>query len=226
MITLVIDTSSSRTCIGLLLPDHRADSLYFERLPSPDGNGMDMFRAIPELLARHHLQPRDVDLWAVGIGPGSFTGIRAGIAAAQGLALPHRKPLKTVVSFDAVALAALPSLPADCAAICVISDARRDEIYHALYDQRGRRVGEVQLGAVEELVNMIHHPVWFVSAEMDRYREELKSVLGGFAVVSDTNHHPDAAAMARLALERYRRDPSPDVAPAPLYLRPTQYKVS
>ena len=72
----------------------------------------------------------DIDLFAASVGPGSFTGVRGGIATIQGLALAVGKPC---AGFSSLALLAmnfsLSSLP-----VCPLLDARKSEVYAALYD--------------------------------------------------------------------------------------------
>ena len=109
MITLAIDTSTPRGAVAVLHDDQPIAEAKFER----DG----LFDAIVKL------NPGNFDLIVVGTGPGSFTGIRAGIAAAKGLALPRSVPLKAVSSFDAIALTAAPRIPRDCGQMCVFGDA-------------------------------------------------------------------------------------------------------
>src|SRR5437867_1186826 len=132
MITLAIDTSTARGAVAVLRDDRPVADETFEC----DG----LFRALEKL------NPGNFDLVVVGVGPGSFTGIRAGIAAAKGLALPQRVPILPACSFDAIAAAALPSMPKDCPQMCVICDARREEVYFAMYDQQARRVGDCRVG--------------------------------------------------------------------------------
>jgi tRNA threonylcarbamoyladenosine biosynthesis protein TsaB len=225
MITLALDTSTPRGAVALLKADTPIAEEFFWRQPRASDPPPNLFGIIQRLLAGQHLCPAQVDLWTVGIGPGSFTGIRVGIAAIKGLALPWSRPIKSAVSFDAIALAALPAMPPDCVQICVLSDARRDEIYFALYDRHARRTGEIRIGALEQLADEIHDPIWFVSPEIQRYRDHLAAMLGGFASTCPTPVHPRAAAIGQLALQRYRADNSrPDHHIAPLYLRTPDYK--
>lgn len=105
-----------------------------------------------DLLASQRLAIAAVDLYAVAAGPGSFTGLRVGIATIQGLAFANDKPLVGVSTLEAVALAGLrASTPAAEQLIGVWMDAQRDEVFSALYgvtpdqaarDERSLRIVE------------------------------------------------------------------------------------
>lgn len=192
MNTLAIDTSTPRGSVALL-----DNEIAFE--PG------ELFSALTKL------KPGNFDQITVGVGPGSFTGIRAGIAAAKGLALPRSVPVVPACSFDATALTALPGMPRDCPQMCVLCDGRREEVYFALYDRQGRREGDCRLGPLETIA--VHNPIWFVSAEIERFREPLREVFGGFASVCESPVFPSAGALrpAELPLE-------------PIYLRLLDYK--
>lgn len=221
MITLAIDTSSLRGSVALLRDDTPLVAQDFDRAHTKEN----LFGAIQRVVSEQNLAPRDIDLFAVGTGPGSFTGIRAGIAAAKGLALPGARPIKAVSSFDALALGALPQMPRDCQQMCVMCDARRDEVYFALYGRNGQRACEIRIGALETIADEVHSPIWFVSAEIERYGSEIESLLGGFAVICQTPEYPSAEALGRLAIHRYRADGSRgDDHIEPIYLRTPDYK--
>ena len=98
------------------------------------------------LLAAEQVELRDVDAFAVGIGPGSFTGLRVGIAAMQGLALAMGKPLVGISAFDALAAMAggsgtplRPDPPYVPIRVATWIDAWRGEVFAALYEN-GREV--------------------------------------------------------------------------------------
>lgn len=212
MITLALDTSSARGSLALL----DDDAVTVERT---FGRG-ELF----PVLAGLAVEVRAVDLFAVGLGPGSFTGIRAGIAAAIGLAFPHRRPLQGAGSYDALALDACAGMPPDCAQLVVLGDARRDEIYYAIYDRDGRREQDLQLAPLEALADAVHHPLWFVGTDINRYRDALRSLLGGFAVVAEQPFYPRAGAVGRLARREFLAAGRQGVARLePLYLRPLAY---
>ena len=90
-------------------------------------------------MAEHLLQscewtPRDVDAVAVAKGPGSFTGIRIGVAAAKGFAWGRELPLYGVSTLEAMALG-LGELEG---LVCPVMDARREQVYNALFRGSGR----------------------------------------------------------------------------------------
>jgi len=201
MITLAIDTSTTRGAVAVLDDDRLVGAELFGR----DG----LFNAL------ERLQPGNFELLIVGVGPGSFTGIRAGLAAAKGLALPHAVPIRAVSSFAALALTALPGIPAACRQLCVIGDARRGEIYSALYDRTGKPLHACRLGTLAALAGELHEPTWLVSAEMDRYAAQLH----GIGTVCATPVFPSAAVLGRLGLA------GPSLLPLePIYLRAPEYR--
>lgn len=223
MITLALDTSTPRGAVALLRDDQPLAENIFRR----DVPGEHLFGALPQLLAGQSIKPSEIELLAVGIGPGSFTGIRAGIAAVKGLALPQHRPIKAVSSLDAIALAALPQIPVDCPQLCVLGDARREEIYYAIYDRTGRRVRPCQIAPLEALMDEIHAPLWFVSSAIEEFADDLRASLGGFASICPEPVFPSAAALGWLARQRYRADGEQgDERIEPLYLREPQYKKS
>ena len=221
MITLALDTSTPRGAVALLRDDQPLAEDTFDRSQP----GQNLFDATAKLLSTKQLRIEDVGLLAVGLGPGSFTGIRVGLAAAQGLALPRKLPITGVGSFDALALTALPHLPPDCPQLCVLGDARRDEIYFALYDRSGRCVKNCRIGTLEAVADEVHQPIWFVSSEIGRYKDDIAALFGGFGVVGEAPVFPSAAAVGWLAYHQFcdqgRRG---DEALEPIYLRETQYK--
>jgi len=128
---LSIDVCNEVGSIALL----DGSSLIEERrLESPDGFGHILFGAIEELLAAHGVPLSAIDLYAVATGPGSFTGVRIGLTAAKGLALASGKPLAGVTNLEA--LASLGSGPLRAP----IFDARRGDVYAAIYDEAIRVV--------------------------------------------------------------------------------------
>ncbi len=107
---------------------------------------------VDQVLRESEISVQDLDAIAVTIGPGSFTGLRIGLAAAKGLSLASGKPLIGVSTLDVLAhnIAFSDSL------ICPLLDARKQEVYTAFYDGSGiypQRLTADMACSPEELVN-------------------------------------------------------------------------
>jgi len=181
------------------------------------------------LLARAGTPLEAIDVFAVATGPGSFTGLRIGIATMQGLAFAMGKPLVGVSGLDALARAARES--ADefdiAAAIVTWVDAWRGEVYAAVYEDDGTTstpvvaLPEVLLHEYRERTG--HKgptTLLFVGDGAETYRPQIASALGTTARVPDSATPALAAVIARMAREEVLRGhrPSPD-AIRPLYVR-------
>jgi tRNA threonylcarbamoyladenosine biosynthesis protein TsaB len=150
-----------------------------------------------ELLREARLAPPDLDLLAVGVGPGSFTGVRIGLAAARGIALALDLPVSGVSTLAALGAGAPGAVP--------VIDARRGEVF-TLADGEPRCLapGELELQA----------GVAYVGDGAVRYRTGIEE--GGGLVPPDESdlHVPRARFHALLA-----RDPGPAELVEPIYLR-------
>jgi tRNA threonylcarbamoyladenosine biosynthesis protein TsaB len=150
---LGIETSSARGSVALVDGSATVCSLEHERA---NAHGESILPLIEKALAQAGWNRSQLDRVAVGAGPGSFTGLRVGIAIAQGLSEGLDVPLVGVPSLFAMALAVPAELPG-CR--CVLVDARKGELFAAAYDPDGRERMEVRLVAsVSELTPLLHEP--------------------------------------------------------------------
>lgn len=134
---LAIETSGLRGSVALVDDGRVACVLEHER---ENAHGETILPLIERAFVTTGWPRGHIDRVAVGIGPGSFTGLRVGIAIAQGLSEGWGVPLVGVPSLQAMALAA----PAT-AARCVLLDARRNELFAAVYAPDGRELAPVTL---------------------------------------------------------------------------------
>ena len=132
---LAIDTSTSRTSVALIAGDK---VLFNEFHEDPLAHG----EVLPVLVAKAMKLNVGIDLVAVGMGPGPFTGLRVGIAFAQSFALGMNVKWHGVCSLDAMAESEKEFI--------VSTDARRKERFWARY-QDGKRVNEPQVGKAVRL---------------------------------------------------------------------------
>jgi tRNA threonylcarbamoyladenosine biosynthesis protein TsaB len=124
---LSIDTTTELGSIALVEMDR-----VLEEVPihSPDGFAHVLFQQIERLLARHAVKLADVEGFAAAAGPGSFTGVRVGLTAVKGLAEATGRKVVAVSNLQALAWFGTRALRAP------VLDARRGEIFGAVYDAR------------------------------------------------------------------------------------------
>lgn len=131
MRVLALDTTSAFGSIALL-----EDEQILEEVPlhSPDGFSQTLFGYLQRLLSRHQWPVCTVDCFAAAAGPGAFTGIRVGLAAVKGLAEATGRRAVGVSNLRALAACGSTEVRA------VVADARRGEVYGAVYSRDGRVV--------------------------------------------------------------------------------------
>jgi tRNA threonylcarbamoyladenosine biosynthesis protein TsaB len=122
-------------------------------------HGAELPEAVAALLARTGLSFRELRAIAIGIGPGSFTGLRVGLSYAKGLKLAIGCALLGIPSLDTLALAALAENSAMAASriICPVLDARKGEVYAALYQTTRDGLEKLSDDLVVTLDNLAPH---------------------------------------------------------------------
>jgi tRNA threonylcarbamoyladenosine biosynthesis protein TsaB len=172
-----------------------------------------------------------VHLLAVGLGPGSFTGLRVGIATARGLALSRGLPLRGVCTLDALARGIQqppsPAVPNDRLAsggnrrALAVLDGWRGEVFAALYDEEGSRVWEPAVYRPEQLVERLGEldraPLVAGSGAV-RFRQGLAR--GGVQIADDSDPIHRVAGRHVCALAATAEDGTDGEGLAPIYLRP------
>lgn len=174
-------------------------------------------RLVERTLADAGLRIADIDALAVSIGPGSFTGLRIGLAFAKGLAYAGRLPLAAVPTLEALAWVAEAS-PDD--RVCAALDARKREVYAAFFtttpDGPVRSTEDVALRP-DELARRMRPRCVLVGDASDVYGD----VLGAWATIRPfATHHPRGGIVARLGAARLARGEAADTgALEPTYVR-------
>lgn len=168
----------------------------------------------------------EISAYAVSIGPGSFTGLRIGLCTGKGLAFASGKPVIPVPTLDAFAR----TLPFSAYQICPMLDARKHEVYAALYVwQEGRSVKRMPERAVHpaELLREIREPTLFAGNGAIVYREMIRETLGENAIFAPPSRMaPSAATVAEVAFEMIRSGFSADPAYlTPRYLRKSEAEI-
>jgi tRNA threonylcarbamoyladenosine biosynthesis protein TsaB len=179
-----------------------------------------LHNAIKKVLADAALKMEEVSAIAVTHGPGSYTGIRVGMSAAKGLCYALTKPLITISTLEALAKAAInvSNNISDTSLFCPMIDARRMEVYTALYDHNMKEVMPPNAMIIDE--NSFHRQLqknecFFFGSGATKFKNLINSVNARF--ISNLDIIP---SMAQLSFEKFQRNELANIAYAePLYIK-------
>ena len=159
MITFGLDSAGRTAAVALM----RGEELLFESfLCAGHTHSETLMGLVDGAFKATGLSPADVDLWGVCAGPGSFTGLRIGLATVKGLALVHKAPCAAVSTPEALAW----GCPAGNGTVLAALDARRGEVYWAAFDLESHaRLTPDAASPVKELAQIVENckkPLFFV----------------------------------------------------------------
>jgi len=202
-LVLAVDTTHEFGSLALVAGEEARDEVL---LHAPDGFGQVLYEHLERLLERNGVRLGAIDCFAAAFGPGSFTGVRIGLACVKGLAEALGRPVAAVSNLEA--MAAYGSAPRRA----FVLDARRGEVYGAVYGPGG----EVLL---EETV--MKFPAWletlpagdleFVAIDFAPFRPALAGTRFADAHVV-TAPRALAAAIGRIAVRRFELGQAVDAA--------------
>jgi tRNA threonylcarbamoyladenosine biosynthesis protein TsaB len=211
MKVLAFDCASSRCAVGVIA----GDTVLASRAERMDrGHAELLLPMIESVLDEARLRLAALDLLAVTIGPGSFTGLRIGLAAARGLALATGLPCAGVTSFAAVAAAIGPERRAG-RPLVVALESRRAELFVQCFAADGPALGAGFMALPEEAADAVPAGPLVVAGDA---AARLAPALGGRAARLPAADLPEPADIARLALADWRPGERPPL-PRPFYLR-------
>lgn len=217
---LILGIESSTAQVGCALGGHEG-VLASAHSAKGRRHAENLAPAIEFICAQSQVDLSDVNLVAVDVGPGLFTGLRVGIATAKAIAYGLRVPMIGVSSLDLLAYPVRYTQRLIVAAI----DARRGEIFHAFYRQVPggvQRVSEPAVGTAEDLASELMAmsvEVLLVGDGARRYRDVFEG-LDKVEHVDVGNLYPSAVSLVQLAHARALREEfSPIDQIHPVYLR-------
>ncbi len=227
--TLALDTSTYTQVIALL--DGEQVLTHIRQEP-PRHHGNMLLSAIDEMLALHGIRAQDLSLIVVGAGPGSFTGLRVGMACAKGLAIATGCPIVGRSTLEALAYHTAKSMPGELIVAAV--DARKREVYAG---------GYLWDTDTESLQVAMEEQAWAPAELREAITTRGARVLNGFmtgkyaplrATPSDTHVTlaepllaPDGVALALLGRAHYATTQQSELATLePNYIRPSDAEIS
>lgn len=179
-----------------------------------------LMSTVDRVLTDTGFTPARMDGFAVAIGPGSFTGLRIGVSTVKGLALALDKPVAAVPTLKALAW----NLPYAAHPVCPMLDARKNEVYAALYVCEGKTRTQTMEEAVvplERLADLLQGRIIFTGEASHLYRGDLERLFAERALFAPSAALlPSAAAVAEIGLAMIAAGSVADPdGLAPLYVR-------
>lgn len=178
MITLAIDSSSKVAAVALMKDEKLLSEIT---LNDKREHSVVLMGIIEDLLKYNDLTINDIDGYVVSKGPGSFTGLRIGMATVKGLSFGSNKPYVSLSSLDALAF----SVADFDGLICPVMDALRNSVYTSLYkstindDTKAVSLEKLidysafDLNELIELIKSKNEKVMFIGDGLDKYKDYL-----------------------------------------------------
>ncbi len=191
---LGVDTSTPIGSVGLIDGER---FIAEHTLSIVKAHSSRLMPAIDQILKWADLTIHDLDACAVGIGPGSFTGIRIGVGTIKSFCYALKKPIIGVSTLEAIAY----NLRYTDGLVCPILDARKDEVYGAVFHggQNLLRKSDDLCVPIESLLDQIDDDVIFVGDGLQRYAPVVIERFGDDVPLADPIFNvPRGASIARI----------------------------
>ena len=213
---------STRISSAALLDLVTGEELAEATLPNDWESSVTLIPALETLLKEKDLSPGDLDAVAVSTGPGSFTGIRVGLATAEGLCLPGNLLAFGIPTLEGLAenLRAAEMLGE---ALCLI-DAQRGEVFAGHYKVEAEKLTELEpprILTMDQLAGVLRERAWVVGPGALKYESNIREALGTQVMFAfNSLHQPRAMSIGRLAYRQWLAGARPTLKDLkPLYLR-------
>jgi tRNA threonylcarbamoyladenosine biosynthesis protein TsaB len=240
---LAIETSTKRLCLGL---SNQKGRIAEYNLDSEKRHTELLLPTIKKALRRLRLSLAEIDYFAVGLGPGSFTGLRIGLATIKGFSAALSKP---VIGLPTLDLLADNALSAGGKIICPVIDAKRNLVFTALYEvgvkDKLRRKSPYLLISIEELLKKIrslkksvcgrripsqrvyaHKTVIFLGDGLKLYQDKIRQKIGQAIFLNQDAWYPQPKSLIKLAVDLIDRGRLNDAARIkPIYLYPKECQI-
>ena len=213
MLILAIETSCREGGAALL----RGGKLLGElSMDSQLNHSAALLTIVERLLDGCSVEREEVTGIGVDVGPGSFTGVRVGIAAAKGLARGLSVPVCGVTSLEALVSAASTGAPF----LFPVVDARGGRLYGALFERcegAWKRAADIGLWEPQGLAGSVPEGTRIFGPGLSVFREQLEGEMGPGVVIDPEDRYPSASAVARVAERNILEERPSD--PKPVYLK-------
>ena len=222
----ILSIETSTMLGGVAIIDDAAGLIAETRLNVKTTHSERLMTAVNNTLIQSEMDLDAIDAFAIAIGPGSFTGLRIGLSTVKGLSYATGKPVVTVPTLEAFAW----SFQYCDYPVCLMLDARKSEVYTAVYvweDNRFRTVIECVSIKPEALLEKLQGKVLFAGEGVLLYREKITGVMKERAVFAALDKMVSSPVnVAMLGMEKALRGEFAEIAGAvPVYIRRSEAEV-
>lgn len=225
-----LDTSGPNCSVGIYEDTKRLGEFILNNGVTHSQNLVPMIEQLEHFTG---VALQEIDAFACSIGPGSFTGLRIGLATIKGFAFSLQKPVIAVPTLQAIA----SNVSHFDGILCAILDARNDNVYAACYQmQQGKliQLGDYVSDSISVLLQALeqypHTPIRFVGDGAVTYRDKIEAHFsnqsefqGNLSFATEEQHLPTASSVARIAFSMAERQEFIDCHTlSPLYLKKSQ----
>ena len=219
---LAVDTSTKYLSLGI----YNEGALYGYNLEVGPKLSSLLAVTIKRVLSASGLDIKDLDYFACGLGPGSFTGLRVGLSTVKGLSWARRKPLIGISTLDILAMNASDYGHKN---IIPVIDAKRSLIYSCSYKFTGgslKKISPYMLLTKEELLKKIKQPAVVFGDALNLYREDILKSAPQSVLLDKDEWFPKAHNIIKLAVLRIKNKKFDDLLKInPIYVYPKECQI-
>jgi tRNA threonylcarbamoyladenosine biosynthesis protein TsaB len=218
---------------GVAIANDAAGLIAESRLNIKSTYSEKLMTEIDHILRQSMLTISDIDVFGISIGPGSFTGLRIGLSTLKGFAFATGKPIVSVPTLEALAW----NFPYSGYPVCTMLDARKNEVYAALFRWEGETFRKVfdevaipadrLLKTIKETVDNAREKIVFAGEGALLYKREIIGIMGDMAVFASPERIvPSPANIAILGLKKaLKGEFSEPVSLIPRYIRKSEAEI-
>lgn len=213
---LSIDTSSNLCSVALLDDNQTIQELVIDNNKTHSQNLMPL---IQQLFVKSNIGLPEIDLIACNKGPGSFTGIRIGIATAKAIAEVANIPVIGVSSLDCLAY----NVPNATGVICSLIDANNNQVYCGIFDKEYNLINDYLADDISNVTPILdnYDDITFVGTGSVNYKDILSKTYSNAKFSTNNNQH--SANIGKCAFEKYKNGYTETADTVlPMYLRKSQ----
>lgn len=222
---LGIDTSTMAASVAVI-EDNQLVCEY--TINTKKTHSQKLMPMIENMLKESDLNINDIDLIGICVGPGSFTGLRIGMATAKAIAHVNNIPIVGVTSLEMLAA----NMNLCDKKICSILDAQRNQVYTAKFEYIGNRlvqINDTDVLEIDKLINEIsasEDDYILIGEAVYKYEEKLKDI-ENISIPSPSHNVTKASSLCSIALEKYNQGENIESCYTinPMYIRKSQAEV-